>query len=354
VPDRDEKTESPTAKRRHEAREQGNIPRSMEINSVAVLLAALVLLEIYCKSMYQETAGIFNSTFALIAHPQLDQAAIMHLFAISMKSTAKMILPIILGILAVGVVVNVLQVGWLFTLKPLEPKFSKINPLTGLARFFSMRSLVELAKSLAKIAIIGWVAYATIKGEFKYMVHLSDASVGMILLFILNCSMKIILRVLIILAILAILDFAYQRYDSERNLKMTKQEVKDEHKQMEGDPKVKSRIRRLQLEMARRRMMKEVPKATVVVTNPTFIAIAIRYEPDEMQTPLVVAKGKRLVAERIKQVAREAGVPIVEDKPLARTMYDRVAIGGEIPVEFFTAVAEILAYVYRLKNRMAA
>jgi flagellar biosynthetic protein FlhB len=217
-----------------------------------------------------------------------------------------------------------------------------------------MRSIVELVKNVIKLIIVSFVAYLTIKGQMREMLLLNSAPVGGLLLFVLKLSYTVIMRIVLVLIVLAILDYAYQRYEHEKNLKMTKQEVKDERKQLEGDPQVKSRIRRIQIEMARRRMMREVPKATVVVTNPTFIAIALRYEPEEMDTPVVVAKGKRLIAERIRQIAADAGVPIVEDKPLARAMYDKVEIGDRIPVEFFTAVAEILAYVYRLKNRTAA
>jgi flagellar biosynthetic protein FlhB len=171
---------------------------------------------------------------------------------------------------------------------------------------------------------------------------------------ILSVSFAIVIRVVIALLIISLLDYLYQRYEYEKKLKMTRQEVKEERKQMDGDPQIKSRVRSLQREMARRRMMQEVPKATVVVTNPTYIAIAIRYEPDEMQTPKVVAKGKRLMAQRIRELAVNAGIPIVEDKPLARAMYDKVEAGSDIPVEFFTAVAEVLAYVYRLKRKRAA
>jgi flagellar biosynthetic protein FlhB len=213
---------------------------------------------------------------------------------------------------------------------------------------------VETAKNILKLAIIGAVAYSTLIAEFPKMMMLADASVAVILGFIARTSYDIVMRVALVLAILAILDYLYNRYEHEKKLKMTKQEVKDEHKQMEGDPKVKSRIKSMQREIARRRMMQEVPKATVVVTNPTYIAIALRYEPAENDSPVVVAKGKRLIAAKIKQVAVENGIPIVEDKPLARGMYDKVTVGFPIPAEFFTAVAEIMAYVYRLTHKMAA
>jgi flagellar biosynthetic protein FlhB len=234
------------------------------------------------------------------------------------------------------------------------PKLEKINPVSGFSRFFSMRSIVETLKNIVKLVLIICVAYITLKKEFLTMLTLADASVLSIWAYVLAVSYKVILRIALAMVIIAILDYAYQRFEHEKQLKMTHQEVKEERKQLEGDPQVKARIRSLQREMARRRMMEQVPKATVVVTNPTHLAIALRYEPKENDAPVVVAKGKDLIAQKIKKLAQENDVPVVEDKPLARSMYDKVEVGFPIPVEFFTAVAEIMAYVYRLKNRNAA
>jgi flagellar biosynthetic protein FlhB len=183
---------------------------------------------------------------------------------------------------------------------------------------------------------------------------LADSALPVIWVFMLKVSYSVLMKIIMVLIVLAILDFIWQRFSHEKSLRMSKQELKEEHKQMEGDPQIKARVRSLQREMARRRMYKEIPKATVVVTNPTHIAIALQYDSAVMKAPVVLAKGKRLIAERIREIARTAGVPIVEDKPLARAMYDKIDVGFEIPMEFFTAVAEILAYVYRLKNRAAA
>jgi flagellar biosynthetic protein FlhB len=247
-----------------------------------------------------------------------------------------------------------MQVGFLFTLQPITPKLEKLDMISGLKRLFSARSAVEMVKDIAKLTLIGAIAFITIKSQFHRFLGLWDAEPVAIMSCILSVSFAIVIRVVIALLIISLLDYLYQRYEYEKKLKMTRQEVKEERKQMDGDPQIKSRVRSLQREMARRRMMQEVPKATVVVTNPTYIAIAIRYEPDEMQTPKVVAKGKRLMAQRIRELAVNAGIPIVEDKPLARAMYDKVEAGSDIPVEFFTAVAEVLAYVYRLKRKRAA
>jgi flagellar biosynthesis protein FlhB len=350
----DEKTEAPTAKRRNEAREKGTVAKSTEINSVLVLLAGLILLKLFGPWMMKEMSGCIVEYLRQAGKTQMDVGRMVELTTGSIILMLKILMPVSLGILVVGVLSNVLQVGFLFTTQPLVPNLNKIDPFSGMKRLFSARSTIEAFKNILKLIVIGAVAYWTIQAEFGKMLLLSDSSIGGVLAFSAVTAYKIILRVALVLIILAILDYAYVRHDHEKKLKMTKQEVKEEAKQMEGDPQVKSRIKSVQREMVRRRMMSQVPKATVVVTNPTHLAIALRYEPGEGDAPVVLAKGKRIIAERIKQIARENGIPLVEDKPLARAMYDKVEPGFPIPAEFFTAVAEIMAYVYRLKNRRAA
>ncbi len=350
----EERTEAPTDKRRSEAREKGNVAKSAEINSALVLLAGILVLKLSGPWMYSQLLGFIRSPFEYIAHPFADVAFCSALAAKSLSFLFYICLPVCLVILVIGIAANLVQIGFLFTLQPLTPRLDKLDLISGMKRLFSVRSIVEMIKDVAKLLIVGIIAYVTIKGEFDKFICLWDASPAVIFSFILNVSFKIVFRVVIALLFISLLDYLYQRYEYEKKLKMTKQEVKEEHKQMDGDPQIKSRVRSLQREMARRRMMQEVPKATVIVTNPTFIAIAIRYEPDEMQTPKVVAKGKRLMAEQIKKKALEADIPIVEDKPLARAMYDKVEPGDDIPIEFFAAVAEVMAYVYRLRKRNAA
>jgi flagellar biosynthetic protein FlhB len=350
----EEKSEAPSEKRRQEAREKGTVAKSTEINSVLVLLAGIVLLKVFGPWMIQQMAAGIVEFIKISSDTNMNYDRVILVTNMAMVLLAKMTLPVALGIMIIGIVANVAQVGFLFTLKPLMPNFEKINPISGFQRLFSMRSVIETIKNIAKLSVIGIVAYLTLKGEFDKMLVLSDASVGMIWTFTVATAYKVIMNIALVLIIIAILDYAYQRYDVEKKLKMSKQEVKEEHKQMEGDPQVKSRIRSLQREMARRRMMQEVPRATVVVTNPTHIAIALRYEASENDAPVVLAKGKQLIAQRIKSIALENHIPVVEDKPLARAMYDKIEIGSPIPMEFFTAIAEILAYVYKLKNRSAA
>lgn len=350
----DEKTEAPTDKRRSEAREKGTVAKSTEVNSVVVLLAALVLLKIFGPWMIKEMSACLADYFSSISDKEMTITRVVSISAHSLVLMLRVMLPVIMGILIVGIIANIIQIGFLFTMQPLIPNLNKIDPVSGFGRLFSGQSLVETIKNIVKLVIIGSVAYWTVIAEFPKIMVLADASVGAIFSFTAATAYKIVFRVSLVLVILAILDYAYQRYQHEKKLKMTKQEVKEEHKQMEGDPHVKSRVRSLQREMARRRMIQQVPRATVVVTNPTHIAIALRYEPQESDAPVVLAKGKRLIAERIKQIARENGIPLIEDKPLARAMYDKAEVGFPIPAEFYTAVAQVMAYVYRLKHRYAA
>ncbi len=350
----EERTEAPSDKKRQDAREKGTVAKSTEVNSVLVLLSGVIMLKVTGSWMQGELAFLLQR---FIIHSGRLEMSVNELVYISKEVSLiffKCIMPVAGVILLVGLIANIVQVGFLFTLKPITPNFEKINPISGFKRLFSMRSVVELIKNLLKLSIISLVAWFTIKSAFDEMVILADSSIMVIWGFILTTSYDVIIRITVVLIVIAVLDYAWQKYEHEKQLKMSKQEVKEERKQMDGDPMVKSRIRSLQREMARRRMMEQVPKATVVVTNPTHIAIAIRYEPSENDTPVVVAKGKRLIAARIKQTAIDNKIPIVEDKPLARAMYDKVVEGSPIPVEFFTAIAEILAYVLKLKNRSAA
>ena len=349
-----EKTESPTAKKRSDARNDGSVAKSPEVNSVFVLLLGIMLLRITGAGMLNDINSFIRHCIELTSITDMSDLRLMELGRSAITFLIKIILPFAGTIMIAGILANIIQVGFMFTTKPLVPKFSKINPLKGLKQKFSMTTLVELAKSILKVSIIGYVAYVTVKAEYELLVMLAETSLMSIWDFLTAATFTIFIRICIVLLIIAVLDYSYKRYEHEKKLKMTKQEVKDENKQMEGDPLVKGRIRSLQREMARRRMMGEVPKATVVVTNPTHIAIALLYEPEKNDAPLVVAKGKQLIAQQIKKIAAEHGVPTVEDKPLARAMYDKVEVGFPIPAEFFTAVAEIMAYVFKLKNKKAA
>ncbi|NLD92204.1 MAG: flagellar biosynthesis protein FlhB [Fibrobacter sp.] len=350
----EEKTEAPSEKRRQDAREKGNVAKSQEINSVIVLLTGILLLKVMGPWILEELGKCVVDFLTLCSDTTMNETRFFKMTYMALITVAKVTLPLAGGILVLGVIANIAQIGFLLTFKPLMPKLEKIDPIKGFQRLFSMRSLVETIKNILKLSVIAIVAYVTLKKEFDTMLTLSDASVGTIWFFTVGVAFEVIIKIAMVLVVLAVLDLAYQRYDNEKKLKMSKQEVKEEHKSMEGDPQIKARIKSLQREMARRRMMEEVPKATVVVTNPTHLAIALRYEPSEGDAPVVIAKGKLVIAQRIKELAYKHNIPVIEDKPLARAMYDKVEIGMPIPVEFFTAVAEILAYVFKLKNRKMA
>ena len=250
----------------------------------------------------------------------------------------------------VGFIANVMQVGFQISTEAMALKLSKLNPISGMKRFVSLKSLVEIVKSIIKIFFIGGIAYLLVEGEIKAFPVLVHQEVGQILVFIARVAIKICFFVCLAMILLAVLDYIYQRWQYEQDLKMTKQEVKDESKQTYGDPQVKARIRSVQMEMARRRMMDAVPEADVVITNPTHLAIALKFDAREMIAPRVLAKGSGHIAQRIREIAAENKIPLFEQKPLAQALYKMVEIGDYIPPELYRAVAEVLAYVYRLKG----
>jgi flagellar biosynthetic protein FlhB len=259
--------------------------------------------------------------------------------------------PLLLTVVITGFLSNYLQIGFIFSPEAVAPKMEKIDPFKGFARLFSLRSLVELVKSVLKMAVIAVIVWFTLKDELRNLIPLMDDSLMGILVY----TGKVIFRIMIttcwVLIVLALMDYLYQRWEYEKGLRMSRQEVKDEYKQSEGDPFVKARIRRIQREIARKRMMANVPKADVVVTNPTHLAVAIRYDADKMYAPVVVAKGAGYMAEKIRDIARTHGVPVIENKPVAQLLYKMVDVDGAIPEDLYRAVAEILAYVYGLKER---
>ncbi len=353
--DSGEKTEAPTAKKRSESRSEGNVMKSQEVSTVAVLLAGLLMLRFYVAHI-RDIMSVFISDISLHITPEVAQsddlfALVILLFRYGIEVVAKAVLPVGFVIMIFGVASNLFQVGFLFTTKPLQPKLSKINPISGAKKFFSMKAIVDTFKNIVKLVIVGVVAYTTVSGEFMNCVRMVNETPYGIASFIMYLVYKVSLRIILTLFVLAVLDYAYQKYEYEKKLKMSKQDIKDEHKQQEGDPKVKGRIRQLQREMAQRRMMDEVPTATVVVTNPTHLSIAIQYE-DHMPSPIVVAKGVDNNAMRIREIAGEHDIPLYEDVPLARAMYDKVEPGDEVPVEFYNAVAEVLAFVFRMQGKV--
>jgi len=345
-----DKTEPATAKKKQEARKKGKVAKSKELGSIAILSAGVIYLFFCGKDMTLGLGNNIQQTFLIIPQLKSSDYNLMVLLAQAAKTYLRMILPIMLIMCIIAILSNYLQTGFIWSVETLTPKMSKINPIEGVKKMFSMRSLVELAKSIAKILIVGWAAFSVLKDNVSHLIPLVYQVKAQIISMLADVSLQVVTRCCYVIAILAILDFLYQRWDFEKSMKMTKQEVKDEFKQTEGDPMIKSRIRSIQREMARKRMMQEVPKADVVITNPTHLAIALRYDLESMTSPMIVAKGANKVAFRIKTLATENNIPVVENRTLAQNLY-KLDIGEEIPPHFYQAVAEILAYVYGLKKK---
>lgn len=324
------------------------------MSSVALLLSGLMTLSWGGAFFYQQLTQILRHYLGHAAGIRVNADNLRHIALMALEQFALVMAPLFLVLAAVAVLANFLQVGPVWSGKALQPNFGKINPAEGIKRLFSPQSLAELAKSLLKITIVGAIAYFTVAGELDRLLPLLDQTPYQILAFLGDVCGRLFWRVCLVLAALAVLDFLFQKWQWERDHRMTKQEVKEEYKQTEGDPKVKARIRSIQRDMARKRMMAAVPEADVVITNPTHLAVALQYESGKMEAPVVTAKGAGLIAERIREIAREHDVPIVEDRPLARNLYKSVEVGRPIPEALYQAVAEVLAYVYRLRRMKAA
>jgi len=347
-----EKTEVPTEKKRRESREEGQVAFSKELSSAA-LLAGIVL------TLVATSPIILDAMRQLMSHIFWDLAQSEELSIDSIFTLSGEILSIILPafapfaavIIFVGIFASVLQVGVQITFKAISPKFNKISPLTGLKRLFSSQSLADFLKSMAKLIIVGFVGYLTYIDKITELNGLSVSTPESILIYNFTVVAEVAGKIVLALVAIAIFDYFYQRWHHEQQLMMTKQEVKDETKQTEGDPQLKARIRQIQREMSNARMMQEVPKADAVIVNPTHFSVAILYDRDVMLAPEVIAKGADHLALRMRTVARENNVPILERPELARDLYANVEIGDDIPERFYKAIAEILAFVYRLRKR---
>jgi flagellar biosynthetic protein FlhB len=351
MPENDgDKTEKATPRRRQKAVEEGNVPKSKELPVALSLVVVTVFMYFYTPVMIEDFKKLVTEMLQY-SNLKIDKSTTNLLLILSFNFAGKVLLPLASIILFIGVLSNIAQFGFIITPKALEPKFERLNPLKGLKNLFSKRSLVELIKSLFKIFVVGFVAYLIVKSKIPEIISLANAESVTSISFLGKLVFELAFKIAILMLLLALLDFLYQKWQYEEDLKMTKQEVKEEFKQMEGDPLIKQRIRSMQREMARRRMMEEVPKADVVITNPTHYAVAIKYESGKDRAPVVIAKGQRLVALRIKELAIKHGIIIHEDPPVARSLFNSVEIGDEIPESLYKAVAEILAIVYKMKNK---
>ena len=353
-----EKTEEPTAKKLDDARKEGQVAKSKEIGNAFSLLALFLMLQLYLGVMGNQFLKGFHMVYNQIPdvikmyNGNLPIASIHSLIRTMMLQLLIIITPILLVGFIVAFICDLVQVKWKPTSKPLKPKFSKLNPLKGFKRFFSANSIVELIKSLGKLAVVGYAAYSYLKDRLGQVFILYDMSLNQAIALIGEIVTDLGVRIAAVYMVIAFLDFAYQKWKYKEDMKMTKQEVKDEYKNQEGDPQVKSKQKQRMREASMRRMMQQLPEADVVITNPTHYAVAIKYDPDKYDAPYVLAKGENYLAQRIKDIAKENDIEIVENKPLARMLYANVEVGELIPPELYQAVAEVLAFVYHLKGKV--
>lgn len=348
-----EKTEKATPKKRQDARKKGQVVKSQDVSSAIVMLAVFGYLAVMGGLFVDNVESFFKRTFNDNVHvTELSIEEAMSLYVVFLVEMAKILLPIMGVAFLAAIIANYLQFGLLFTTEQLKFDLKKMDPIKGLKRIFSVKAIVELLKSVLKITFIGGTTTLIVMSSIHEVLALSFKNPTETLAIAGALVVKMGLAASIVLLCLSVLDWSYQKYNHEKQLKMSKQDIKDEYKNSEGDPQIKSKIKQKQREMAMRRMMSEVPTADVVITNPTHFAIALKYDENAMEEPTVVAKGTDFVAQKIKLIAKENDVVMVENRPLARAMYDQVEIGDPVPEEFFKAVAEVLAYVYRIKRKI--
>lgn len=349
--DAGDKTEAPTPRRLDDARKDGQVAKSTDFAAAAGLLAGLLLLRGFGPGVIKGCSELMANALALDNTYVNAMAMMEHSWPMVLHSIAAMLLPFLLVFVVVAIVANLLQVGFLFSLKPVTPSFEKISPLKGLQRLFSLKTAVRMAMNLSKVGIIALVAYYTIRGYMPELIGIAGLSLNEVA----GCGADLVfslgIRLAVILMILALLDYAYQKWQHTKDLRMSKEEVKEEMKRMEGDPIMRQRRRGVARQLAAQRMSQAVPKADVVITNPTELAIALKYDHAEMSAPKVVAKGAGFIARRIRQIAIENDVPIVERKPLAQALYKACEVGDHVPPELYKAVAEVLAYVFELAGK---
>lgn len=349
--DKESKTEEPTAHRLSEAREKGDVAQSRDLSSFVVFTAFSLGLYFLAGDFLHDLLQLIRSYFDFKTNRIETVPEFLALMKQVVVSVVWLLLPLLSIIMVAGISAYVGQFGWLFTTEKLAPKFEKINPLPGFKRIFSANTVVELVKAVAKVSILGLVFYFILRDEMETIVTIGAQPVTQIFIYLGELIARLFVALVIMLAVFGAADFAYQKWRYFENMKMSKDEVKDEMKQREGDPHMKSRIRQAQRERARKRMMDKVPEADVVVTNPTHVAVALKYDRGKMRAPVVVAKGAGFIALKIKELAMKSQVPILEKRDLARYLYKNVEVGEPIPENLYNAVAEVLAYVLRLKKR---
>ncbi len=353
-----EKTEPATQKKLEDARKEGQVAKSREIGNGVGLLGLFLIMKLWSGPLGNRFITHFSAIYNRIPDVvrllggEKPQREMNLIFRYSMIQIIIMLAPVYIAGFLISFLCNYVQVGWKPTAKPMQPKLSKLDPTKGFKRIFSAQSLVELIKSIAKVALIGYITYSYIKGKDHLLFGLIDMPVMQAIQLIGETVINLGIRISALYLLIAAADFIYQKFKFQNDMKMTKQEVKEEYKNQEGNPEIKGKIRRRMMEASQRRMMQSVPSADVVITNPTHYAVAIKYDTEIAPAPVVLAKGADYLAQKIKDEARASNVRIVEDKPLARMLYANVEVGAQIPPELYTAVAEVLAFVYHAEGRV--
>lgn len=349
-----EKTEEATPKKLDDARKEGQVAKSQELVTAFSLIALFGTLKVFTGYLAEGFVDNFSQIYGEIevyAHESFGRNYAAAFLNSAMGRILIIALPMMAAAVLVALAANALQVGWHPTAKPLEPKFSKINPINGFKRMFSLDKLVELLKAVLKIAVVGIIAYTTFRDQIGIVSVVYGLELWEAIMLIGNIVINFGLKVSIVFLIIGVADFLYQKLKFAKDMRMTKQEIKDEFKQTEGDPKIKGQIRQKMREASQRRMMQKLPEADVVITNPTHLACAIKYDKEIAEAPVLIAKGADYLAQRIKEIARENYIPIVENKPLARMLYHNVELDEQIPEELYQMTAEVLAYVYSINGK---
>lgn len=353
-----EKTENATPKKLSKARKDGQVAKSREIGNGLGLLALFLVLKFWVGTMGNQFLALFPNIYDKIGdvttfwHGNLPEADVSIVYRYMIIEILLIMIPVLLVGLVVAFLCDLVQVKWKPTTKPMKPKFSKMNPISGFKKIISINSLVELVKSIAKIGLIVYICYSYLKDKWVLLFTLYDMPLMQALSLAAETVTDLGIRISIVYMLIAFADYVYQKLKFKKDMKMTKQEVKEEFKQQEGDPQIKGKIRQKMREVSQRRMMQSLPEADVVITNPTHYAVAIKYDPELSDAPMVIAKGEDYLAMKIKEAAKEYRIEIVENKPLARMLYANVDIGQAVPPELYQAVAEVLAFVYHLKGKV--
>ena len=346
-----DKTEKPTVKKLRDARKKGNVAKSKEAINVITFLGVIFIFSGLSDFILGQLKELLATFLSMNAITDFNESMVGSVMLKGVLSLFISFLPIGLIIMVLGTVGNLMQTGFLFSLEALKPKLDKINPVNGFKNMFSMKAIGTLLKSLAIIIFLGFIGFTFIKNNYSSIINIGNIYNPYLLNAIKELLVNLFNTILIGLIFIGVADFAYQKYTYNKDMKMTKQEVKEEFKQMEGDQLVKAKIKQKQRQMATQRMMESVPTATVILTNPTHLSIALRYEKGVDSAPVVVAKGADLVAMKIREIAKEHDIPIIENKPLARLMFKEVEINEEIPVDMYQMVAEVLTQVYKIKSK---